>query len=41
VNLIAVDFYDQGPLVDAVEELNGERIRAHRRALAATAAPSG
>jgi hypothetical protein len=41
VNLIAVDFYAQGPLVDAVDELNGERIRAHRRALAATAAPSG
>jgi hypothetical protein len=31
VNLIAVDFYDQGALVPTVEELNGEQIRAVRR----------
>jgi hypothetical protein len=31
VNLIAVDFYDQGDLIPAVEELNGEQIRAVRR----------
>ena len=41
VNLIAVDFYDQGPLIDAVDELNGERIRAHRRALAPPPPPAG
>lgn len=40
VNLIAVDFYDQGDLIPAVEELNGEQIRAVRRerALAAQGA---
>ena len=31
VNLIAVDHYDQGDLVSAVETLNGERVAAHRR----------
>jgi hypothetical protein len=35
VNLIAVDFYDQGDLIPAVETLNGERIRAVRRERAA------
>ena len=35
VSLIAVDHYDQGVLVEAVEELNGERIQALRRAQAA------
>jgi hypothetical protein len=31
VNLIAVDHYDQGDLVSAVETLNCERVAAHRR----------
>ena len=31
VNLIAVDFYDQGDLLAVVDELNGERIREVRR----------
>jgi uncharacterized membrane protein HdeD (DUF308 family) len=35
VSLIAVDHYDQGALVEAVEELNGERIQALRRTQAA------
>jgi hypothetical protein len=35
VSLIAVDHYDLGALVEAVEELNGERIQALRRAQAA------
>lgn len=30
-NLIAVDFYDQGELISAVDELNGEQIRSVRR----------
>jgi hypothetical protein len=31
VNLIAVDFYDQGALLRVVDELNGEQIREVRR----------
>jgi hypothetical protein len=31
VNLIAVDFYDQGDLLEVVDELNGEQIREVRR----------
>lgn len=31
VNLIAVDHYDQGRLIDAVKKLNDERLRAVRR----------
>ncbi|MQA72779.1 MAG: hypothetical protein GEU88_00220 [Solirubrobacterales bacterium] len=31
VDLIAVDYYDQGELVGAVAKLNRERIRAARR----------
>ena len=30
VNLIAVDYYDQGDLIDSVAKLNRERIRAAR-----------
>jgi hypothetical protein len=36
VNLIAVDHYDEGDLIPAVEELNGERIQAVRREQAAS-----
>jgi hypothetical protein len=36
VNLIAVDHYDLGDLIPAVEELNGERIQAVRREQAAS-----
>jgi hypothetical protein len=35
VNLIAVDHYDVGDLIPAVDELNGERIQAVRREQAA------
>jgi hypothetical protein len=35
VNLIAVDHYDQGDLIPAVDALNGERIQAVRREQAA------
>jgi uncharacterized membrane protein HdeD (DUF308 family) len=35
VNLIAVDHYDQGDLISAVQALNGERIQRLRRAQAA------
>jgi hypothetical protein len=31
VNMIAVDYYDQGALIPAVKELNRERIEANRR----------
>jgi hypothetical protein len=31
VNMIAVDYYDQGALIPAVKELNQERIEANRR----------
>jgi hypothetical protein len=31
VNMIAVDYYDQGALIPAVKELNQERIAANRR----------
>ena len=31
VNLIAVDHYDQGELIEAVEKLNRERVRAQRQ----------
>jgi hypothetical protein len=33
INLIAVDHYDQGDLIAAVRELNGERVQAARREL--------
>jgi hypothetical protein len=35
VNLIAVDHYDVGDLIPAVDALNGERIQAVRREQAA------
>jgi len=41
VNLIAVDFYDQGDLLPAVAELNDERARTVRRERKAQAAPAG
>src|SRR5581483_10685595 len=34
VNLIAVDHYDQGGLIDAVRKLNEEQVRAVRRTAA-------
>jgi hypothetical protein len=41
VNLIAVDYYDQGELKSAVDALNSERIQEHRRAQQVAAGTSG